>query len=95
VLYDLGEYPGAVVGESADGLVYGGVFRIVKDSGVLEELDRYEGYDPTLPGSSLFVRKRCKVSMGDGRVIECWIYEYNGNPGGAPAIASGRYGDPG
>jgi gamma-glutamylcyclotransferase (GGCT)/AIG2-like uncharacterized protein YtfP len=91
VLYDLGEYPGAVVDESANVRVYGAVFRIPEGSGVLEELDHYEGYDPTSPGSSLFARKRCEISMADGSVVECWIYEYNGNPGDAAIIASGRY----
>lgn len=90
-LYDLGEYPGAVMDNSSDMRVYGAVFQLPDKSAVLDELDQYEGYDPASPSTGLFVRRLRPVALSDGTVIDSWIYEYNGNPTGVPIIASGRY----
>lgn len=47
VLYDLGEYPGAVFDATTDMRVDGTVFALPEDPQVLEALDRYEGYEST------------------------------------------------
>jgi gamma-glutamylcyclotransferase (GGCT)/AIG2-like uncharacterized protein YtfP len=91
VLYDFGAHPGAVLNDATDQLVYGVVFQMPDDVGVLAQLDDYEGFDAKSPGSCLFVRKRYPVALADGNVVQCWIYEYNGNPAGLPIIASGRF----
>jgi gamma-glutamylcyclotransferase (GGCT)/AIG2-like uncharacterized protein YtfP len=91
VLYDFGEHPGAMLKEGTSGKVYGAVYQLPKDGDVLAQLDRYEGFDAASPGNSLFVRKQCPVTLADGSVLQCWIYEYNGNPAGLPIIASGRF----
>ena len=91
MLYDLGEYPGAVFDATSDKRVYGAVFELPEDSQVLQALGRYEGYDPSARHKSLFVRKLQHVDLATGGAIECWSYEYNGNPEGAPILASGRY----
>ena len=91
VLYDLGDYPGAVFDTTTDMRVDGTVFELPQDPQVLEALDRYEGYDPTPHAANLFVRKLQRVDLMTGDTIECWVYEYNGNPNGALAIARGRY----
>jgi len=91
VLYDFGEYPGAVLDDSSDQRIYGAVF-VPEGPRILDDLDRYEGYDPVCPGSCLFVRRRRPVELSAGGMIECWVYEYNGRPTGARIIAGGRYG---
>ena len=91
VLYDLGDYPGAVFDTTTDMRVDGTVFELPQDPQVLEALDRYEGYDPTPHAANLFVRKLQRVDLMTGDTIECWVYEYNGNPNGALVIARGRY----
>jgi len=90
-LYDLGDYPGAVFDATSDKRVHGAVFQLPEDSRLLEALDRYEGYEPDSSTASLFVRKLVDVDLTTAGNIECWTYEYNGNPQGAPIIASGRY----
>ena len=95
VLYDLGEYPGAVFDTTTDKRVDGTIFELPEDPQVLEALDRYEGYEPTPHATNLFVRKLQRVDLTTGDTIECWAYEYNGNPDGARVIASGRYERPG
>jgi gamma-glutamylcyclotransferase (GGCT)/AIG2-like uncharacterized protein YtfP len=91
VLFDFGEYPGAVIDESSRRKVFGTVFRLPRSGDFLEELDKYEGFNPAVPGGSLFVRKLHPVELSSGRLINCWVYEYNGKRGSAPVVASGRY----
>jgi gamma-glutamylcyclotransferase (GGCT)/AIG2-like uncharacterized protein YtfP len=74
--------------------VDGTVFELPEDPQVLEALDRYEGYEPTAQATNLFVRKLQRVDLTTGDTIECWSYEYNGNPDDALVIASGRYETP-
>jgi gamma-glutamylcyclotransferase (GGCT)/AIG2-like uncharacterized protein YtfP len=95
VLGNLGEYPGAVFDTTTDMRVDGTVFELREDPQVLDALDRYEGYEPTPHARNLFVRKLQRVDLTTGVTIECWAYEYNGNPDGALVIASGRYERPG
>jgi len=91
VLYDLGEYPGAILDSSSNQKIFGTVFRLPNDSTVLNELDQYEGFRPSAPNTSLFLRKRYPVRLSSGRILSCWIYEYNGKRAAAPVVANGRY----
>jgi gamma-glutamylcyclotransferase (GGCT)/AIG2-like uncharacterized protein YtfP len=90
-LYDLGEYPGAIVEPSARTLIHGEVYRLPSDRNLLTKLDRYEEYNPQAPQDSLFVRIRCLAETFDERILECWVYAYNGNVKIAPLISSGNY----
>jgi gamma-glutamylcyclotransferase (GGCT)/AIG2-like uncharacterized protein YtfP len=90
-LYNLGEYPGAIVDTSSRTLIYGEVYQLPPDKDLLTQLDRYEEYDPLMPQDSLFVRTKCLAKTFDGRTLECWIYSYNGSVKAAPLISSGNY----
>ncbi len=89
-LYDLGEYPGAVLTRSGP-FIRGLVFELPDEPGILERLDAYEEFDKSHPKASLFVRKRRVVSLRDGKKIECWIYAYNRPPGSATPLPDGDY----
>lgn len=91
VLYDLGEFPGAVADSAAESRVFGTVFELPEDKNVLPELDRYEGFNPDAVTDSLFVRLERDVELTDGCQMRCWIYYYNLQPLGARVIADGRY----
>ncbi|MGO9515680.1 MAG: gamma-glutamylcyclotransferase [Candidatus Korobacteraceae bacterium] len=91
VLYDLGDYPGAVLDFTSDKRIFGTVFRLPNNSAVLDELDEYEGFHPSASRKSLFIRRRCPVRLSTGRALNCWIYEYNGKHVAAPVVANGRY----
>jgi hypothetical protein len=56
LLFNLGEYPGAVFDDRSGQRVYGAVFHLAEDSQVFEVLDRYEGYEPggLTPGACSF-----------------------------------------
>jgi gamma-glutamylcyclotransferase (GGCT)/AIG2-like uncharacterized protein YtfP len=89
-LYDLGEYPGAILSRGGP-MVVGQVFELPDDPGVLTRLDDYEGFDPSRPQGSLFVRKRCLVRLNNGHKLACWIYTYNRPLGAARPLAGGTY----
>lgn len=90
-LFDLGEYPGAVLGRSGSPIA-GQIFELPDDPEVLHRLDEYEGFNPSDPRASLFIRKRRYVRLEDGRRIFCWVYAYNRPVKSARAVSGGNYG---
>jgi gamma-glutamylcyclotransferase (GGCT)/AIG2-like uncharacterized protein YtfP len=89
-LFDLGEYPGAILSRSG-GPIVGFVFELPDDPAVLSQLDEYEGFDPAKPASSLFVRKRRQARLDDGRRVACWVYAYNKSTKAAQPMEGGDY----
>ena len=89
VLYDLGEYPGAVLDEEAEE-IEGTVCKLPANPGILRQLDAYEEFDPGAPESSLFVRGLHQVMLDSGRTLACWVYVYNRDPAGAKTIQGSR-----
>jgi len=78
-LYNLGEYPGAILADESDPAaptVSGEVF-LVPDAATLSALDAYEDYRPDSPADSLFLRKEAVVTFDDGSRKSCWVYVYN------------------
>jgi gamma-glutamylcyclotransferase (GGCT)/AIG2-like uncharacterized protein YtfP len=91
-LYDLGAYPGAILDAAAETRIVGQVCRLPDNPEVLEALDAYEGYYYADPRpDSLFVRATTRVSLADGRELDCWIYIYNREAADAPLVADGDY----
>ena len=90
-LYDLGEYPGAVLSKNSRSLIRGEVFELPGDAQTLSSLDHYEEFEPEKPASSLFVRRAWPVVMEDGTRLRCWVYVYNGATKDAQPVQSGRY----
>lgn len=89
-LYDLRNYPGAIVDAAGEGQVYGEVLAL-PDWSTLHRLDAYEGYHPEGPQDSLFVRTECDVALDDGRTVRAWVYVYNRDVSGARPVPGGRY----
>lgn len=82
-LYDLGEYPGLLLGESSSPVV-GEVYEV--DDALLKELDGIEA-------SSDYWRKQVEVSLGAHRRV-CWIYAPDNTPdfySRRPLITSGDW----
>ena len=51
-LYDLGEYPGAVLENERRNKVFGKIFEVPRGRTLFERLDGYEGFDPHRPARS-------------------------------------------
>lgn len=88
VLYDIGEYPGAVI--AAEGYIFGTIFKLNNADGALKILDDYEGFGSGQEQPNLFVRELMPVETGTF-VINCWVYLYNRPVKGLPQIPSGDY----
>jgi gamma-glutamylcyclotransferase (GGCT)/AIG2-like uncharacterized protein YtfP len=71
VLYDLGDYPGVILG--GNGPIHGELLG-PRDEAVLERLDSYELYDPADPAGSEYLRVEA-TTLEDG--LSIWIYIYN------------------
>jgi gamma-glutamylcyclotransferase (GGCT)/AIG2-like uncharacterized protein YtfP len=91
-LYDLGEYPGAIVDKTAKASIHGTVFAMPGDEEFRRTLDEYEGYDPRNASFSLFLRRVEAVRLAAGPALDCWMYVYNRGLRGAKRIPGGRYG---
>jgi gamma-glutamylcyclotransferase (GGCT)/AIG2-like uncharacterized protein YtfP len=81
-LYGLGWYPGVKI-DDGPGVVCD--FYDV-DEALLKRLDRYEGYDPSRPEHSLFVRKELTLET-----TKFNIYVYNGAVDRCERIESGDF----
>lgn len=88
-LFDLGIYPAAV--PSTDSLVSGEVYEMTEPITVLRALDEIEGYRPSEPEASLYMRRSVPVTLEDGIVVNVWVYFYNAPLGRAERIPSGDY----
>jgi len=88
-LYDLGNYPGAILGGGRS-RIRGRVFELPAEESVLKALDDFEGFQPGRAANE-YVRRRCRVVLEDGQKLTCWIYEYNRQPGPARLIPDGDY----
>ena len=97
-LYDLGAYPGLILG---GGQTIAELYRI-EDASILPRLDQFEEYDPCDPTKSLFRRTTIRVPRHTGRklqeisgtpMIDAWIYVYNGHVGGRSAIVGSSWHD--
>lgn len=89
-LFDLGLYPAAVPADDGS-IVRGEVYRMLDAAAVLAALDEIEGYRPSEPERSLYLRTPVDVTMDYGRVEPTWVYFYNAPLGRAQRIESGDY----
>jgi gamma-glutamylcyclotransferase (GGCT)/AIG2-like uncharacterized protein YtfP len=89
-LYDIGDYPGAIISTETDTWVHGLIFIMNNPLSVLTILDDYEGFGNKYPQPNEFVRQLLPVKTGDD-IIDCWVYLYNLSVENLKQIKSGRY----
>lgn len=71
-LYDLGEYPGAIISTNREEKVFGQVFELHQTEEVFPVLDAYEGVE-----EGLYLRRKVEVTTVAGQIIHAWVYVYN------------------
>ncbi|HTE00280.1 MAG TPA: gamma-glutamylcyclotransferase family protein [Mucilaginibacter sp.] len=89
-LYDIGEYPGAVLSQGSDEYIFGAILQLNDPEKVLALIDDYEGFGRDQPYPNEFVRVSTEIERGAGMVI-CWVYLYNLPVTGLPWIKNDRY----
>jgi gamma-glutamylcyclotransferase (GGCT)/AIG2-like uncharacterized protein YtfP len=93
-LYDLGQFPGAVLSDDSSRRVPGKLFELPDDESVLRAIDEYEEFFAEDPARCLFARVRCEAQMNSGGVVSCWAYVYVRDLSGARRIEDGVWHDP-
>lgn len=90
-LFDLGAYPGGVVGENFETNIVGEIYELPEPRAVFEVLDVYEGFVPGELEASLFARIQSTAKLEDGEQLLCWLYAYNDWVLNGRLIESGDY----
>jgi gamma-glutamylcyclotransferase (GGCT)/AIG2-like uncharacterized protein YtfP len=89
-LYDIGEYPGAVITGNHDGYVYGHLLQLHQPEQNLKTIDDYEGFGPEQEQPNLYLREILSVEVETG-IVNAWVYLYNLPINGLPQITDGNY----
>ncbi|MDB5133914.1 MAG: gamma-glutamylcyclotransferase [Mucilaginibacter sp.] len=89
-LYDIGEYPGAILSSGYDEYVDGYILQIDDPEKVLTVVDSYEGFGEDQPQPNEFIRVLVEVETECGRV-KCWTYLYNLPITNLQWIKTGKY----
>ena len=86
LLYDLGDYPGAI--KNTLGEIFGEIYKII-DSDVLKKIDEYEDYLLNDTRNSLFIRDTTLAEF-NGNCLQVFVYWYNHNIKNYHQIKSGN-----
>lgn len=90
-LYLVESYPGVVESPDPGDVVFGDVFAL-REAGILDKLDEYEGCGPDAAQPAEYRRQVEHVTLADGSSVEAWVYIYNWPVETLTRIASGRFG---
>ena len=89
LLYDIGDFPGAILQPKGQSYVHGSVYEVFTDE-VLWVLDEYEGMGPSEVHPQEYTRQLADIETPD-ETITCWVYLYNWPLDDCPLISSGNY----
>jgi len=89
-LYEVAEYPGAILSTEPDDKVYGNILELENPEKVWKKLDPYEGYLKNAPDVSLYIKQLVDVYTGE-QIYSCWVYLYHEAVDDLIRISSGDY----
>ena len=90
-LYLVKHYPGLVLSDEPNDVVFGELYRLRTADELLREFDMYEACGEGFAEPTEYVRQMLPVTR-DGRTAEeAWTYIYNWPVARLPRIASGRF----
>jgi gamma-glutamylcyclotransferase (GGCT)/AIG2-like uncharacterized protein YtfP len=90
-LYRVKHYPGMVLSDAADDIVFGELYRLAQPQALLREFDMYEACGEGFAEPTEYIRRMLEVALQDGAAVEAWTYIYNWPVAHLPRIASGRF----
>jgi gamma-glutamylcyclotransferase (GGCT)/AIG2-like uncharacterized protein YtfP len=89
-LYLVKHYPGLVLSDDANDVVFGELVRLHTPEASLITFDDYEGCGPGV-ASPQYLRQVLSVTLDDGTLSEAWTYVYNRAVDKLKRITSGRF----
>ena len=90
-LYLVKHYPGLVVSDDPDEVVFGELYRLRQPAELLGEFDMYEACGEGFAEPTEYVRQMLSVTLYDQTAERAWSYIYNWPTTRLPRIASGRF----
>lgn len=87
-IYDIGEYPGLVMGIDSSSSVLGEVYDLRSCPDLWTELDDYEGVNDS--DTPEYTREKILVTTAN-TILSCWTYVYQGNVQNLVPIRGGDY----
>lgn len=75
-LYDIGEYPGALIDSSERIYIYGNIFRMDDPVAILKVIEDYEGIGELYSHPQEYIREQVDI-LTDNGIMSCWMYIYN------------------
>lgn len=89
-LYDVGPFPALSEGDER---VRGEVLLVdpAELSRLLVVLDRLEGYEPSDPAGSMYLRRVVEAATDDGAMVAAYAYFYNRDPVGMRHLPDGEW----
>ena len=95
-LYLVKHYPGMVLSEAAEEIVFGELYRLKQPEAMLREFDMYEACGEGFAEPTQYIRQMLSVTLDEGAAdepltSEAWTYVYNWPVADLTRIASGRF----
>ena len=90
-LYRVKHYPGLVLSDDADDVVFGEVYRLRQPNELLREFDMYEACGEGFAEPTEYIRRMLPITLDGDAVSEAWTYIYNWPVGHLSRIPSGRF----
>jgi len=90
-LYLVKHYPGLVLSEDPDEVVFGELFRLRAPAELLREFDMYEACGEGFKAPTEYIRQMLPVTRDDHGAEQAWSYIYNWPVTRLPRIESGRF----
>jgi gamma-glutamylcyclotransferase (GGCT)/AIG2-like uncharacterized protein YtfP len=94
-LYLVKHYPGMVLSDTPDDVVFGELYRLKQPEALLREFDMYEACGEGFAEPTEYLRRLLPVTLVGGAEepsdSEAWTYLYNWPVADLPRIASGRF----
>jgi gamma-glutamylcyclotransferase (GGCT)/AIG2-like uncharacterized protein YtfP len=90
-LYLVKHYPGMVLSDDPDEVVFGELYRLRAADELLREFDMYEACGEGFAEPTEYIRRMLTVTREGQTPDEAWTYVYNWPVARLPQIASGRF----
>ena len=89
-LYLIKHYPGLVLSDDPNDVVFGELYRLRTPKELLREFDMYEACGEGFAKPTEYIRQMLPVTLND-KTAEAWTYLYNWPVAHLPRIASGQF----